>query len=312
MKKCLNGNIDKRSLIIEEHTALTKKDQCKLLEISRSSYYYKKADKKEFSEEEEEAMKIIDKTHLKHPSYGARKHKQNLKREGIDFTRHKVKKLMNHMHIYSIAPQPKTSTPNKKAKCAPYLLRGMYISHPNQVWSTDITYIPLGRGHVYLSAVIDWYSRYIVGWRLHETLEAHECSLCMEKSFENHGIPAITNSDQGSTYTSKEYCDLLKKYHVRQSMDGAKRWADNILIERWFRNLKYEQIYQSEYTSLKELKELIAEYIDLYNNDRIHSSLNYQTPAEWYFSGLNGIEVTADANVSTIKDKSICYYKDVA
>ena len=291
---------------------LTIKDQCKLLGISRTNYYYKKADKKRFSEEEEKAMQIIDKTHLKHPSYGARKHKHNLKRHGIKISRHKVKKLMDHMHIYSTAPQPKTSIPNKKAKCAPYLLRGMYICHPNQVWSTDITYIPLGQSHVYLSAVIDWYSRYIVGWRLHETLEAHECVLCMEKSFENHGVPAIANSDQGSTYTSNEYCELLNKYHVRQSMDGAKRWADNIFIERWFRNLKYEQIYQSEYTSVAELKELIAEYVDLYNNDRLHSSINYQTPVEWYYSGINSIEETANANVSATKDKSICYYKDVA
>lgn len=155
LKKCLNDNTNKRNLIVKNHTVLTIKDQCELLGISRSNYYYKKTNKKRFSKEEEKAMKIIDETHLKHPSYGARSHKHNLKRRGIKLTRYKVKNLMEHMRIYSTAPQPKTSIPNKKAKCAPYLLRGMYISHPNHVWSTDITYIPLGHSHVYLSAVID-------------------------------------------------------------------------------------------------------------------------------------------------------------
>lgn len=312
MRKYLEKSQIIKQLISNQNSKLSIKKQCSLLGIARSSFYHKSKTKQLFTKEEEKAMKIIDKTHLKHLSYGARSHKHNLMRFGINMSRYRVKKLMEHLRIKSCAPQPKTSIPNKKAKCAPYLLRGLPIRHPNQVWATDITYISLGKRHVYLSAIIDWYSRYIVGWRLHETLESHEAVLCVESAINKHGIPAIINSDQGSTYTSNEFCKLLKDNNIRQSMDGAKRWADNIIIERWFRNLKYEQIYRSDYNTIDDLKDLIDEYVNSYNYDRVHSSLNYQTPSEWYFSGINCMvnNPSNTINKNTLEQK--CYNLRVA
>ena len=232
-------------------------------------------------------MQIMDATHTKHTCYGARSHSANLARCGIIMGRHRVARLMAHMGIRSTAPQPKTSEPAKYNPKFPYLLHNMTINHPNQVWSVDITYLPLGKGHVYLSAIIDVYSRFIVGWRLHDTLEAREAVICANAAFERYGTPGISNSDQGKTYTAQEYIDCLAEHGVRQSMDGKHRWADNIFIERWFRDLKHEHIYQTEYRNYRELKETLADYIEKYNYSRLHSALGYQTPAEWYFSGLN-------------------------
>ncbi len=232
-------------------------------------------------------MLIMDKAHTQNSSYGARMHMKNLARYGIHLGRHKVRKLMLYMGLRSTAPQPKTSTKAKDHPKISYLLHGKIITFPNQVWSTDITYIPLGRGHVYLSAIIDWYSRFIVGWRLHDTLSADEAVMCMNAAFERYGTPSICNSDQGSTYTSQIYMECLSARGVRQSMDGVRRWADNVLIERWFRNLKHECIYQTEYSNMGELRKIIASYVDKYNFDRLHSSLDYNYPAEWYFSGIN-------------------------
>lgn len=204
------------------------------------------------------------------------------------FSRRHVRALMEHMGIRSTAPQPKTSAPAKHRPRFPYLLRGgKRIMFPNQVWSTDITYVPLGRGHVYLSAVIDWHSRYIVGWRLHDTLEARECVACMERAFPEHGTPSVCNSDQGSTYTASEHVACLKSRGVGQSMDGKGRWADNVYIERWFRNLKHDCLYLSDYSTFGEPRRLIAAYVDKYNERRPHTSLGGSTPAEWYYSGLN-------------------------
>lgn len=311
MRKLSLGINNKKELVDNNNKYLSIKEQCRLLDYSRSNFYYKNknTNKKEFTDEEEKAMKIIDKDHTEFPCYGARSHREALKKHNIFLSRHKVKKLMNHMHIYSLAPQPKTSIPNKKAKCAPYLLSGLPIRYPNQVWATDITYIPLNKGHVYLSVVIDLYSRYIVGWRLHETLEAHECVLCFKRCIELHGKPSITNTDQGATYTSDEFCNLLKENLIRQSMDGARRWADNIYIERWFRNLKHENLYLNEYNTFKELKSLIDEYVDAYNTKRLHSSLNYETPFTWYYSGINSDGFN---EIFSEKNKTLSYNENVA
>lgn len=265
--------------------------QCELIGLARSSYYAPAREKPQFNDEEERAMRIIDEAHAENSCYGARSHMNVLKRHGISFGRHRVARLMAHMGIRSTAPQPKTSAPAKRHPKFPYLLRGCRLRHPNQVWSCDITYIPLGRGHVYLSAVIDWYSRFIVGWRLHDTLGADEAVLCMEQAFERHGIPSICNSDQGSTYTAQAYIDCLNRHSARQSMDGARRWADNVTIERWFRNLKHDCIYQTEYRNMRELRRVVSDYVEKYNFRRLHSALDYATPAEWYFSGLNAVNM---------------------
>ena len=268
---------------------LSIKRQRELIGLPRSSYYAPRQDKPELTEEEERAMAIIDGAHADNPYYGARSHMSNLAKRGIHMGRHHVARLMAAMGIRSTAPQPKTSENKREHPRFPYLLRGLAICRPNQVWSTDITYVPLGRGHVYLSAVIDWYSRFIVGWRLHDTLESRESVACMERCFADHGTPCICNSDQGSSYTAQDYIDCLASHSVRQSMDGRRRWADNVLMERWFRNLKHDCIYMTEYRNMGELREVIADYVEKYNFRRLHSSLGYEVPAEWYFSGLNAI-----------------------
>lgn len=261
--------------------------QCELVGLPRSTFYAPAPKPRAFTGEEERAMAIMDAEHLACPSYGARSHMRKLAEHGIFLSRRRCARLMEHMGLRSIAPKPSTSRPAKHHPKFPYLLRGKRIEFPNQVWSTDITYIPLGRGHVYLSAVIDWHSRYIVGWRLHDTMEARECVICMERAFAEHGTPAIANSDQGSTYTSDEYVACLARHGVAQSMDGKGRWVDNVYIERWFRDLKHYCIYQREYSSFGELRRLIAEYVDTYNNRKMHGSLGYATPASWYHFGMN-------------------------
>lgn len=232
-------------------------------------------------------MAAIDLIHLEHPCYGARTISRDLKRKyNIDMKRRKVASLMEAMGIRAIYAKPNTSAPGKQHPKFPYLLRNKTIRFPNQVWSTDITYIRIGSTHMYLSIVIDWFSRYITGWRLHDTLEATECVRCMEEAFETHGLPAIVNSDQGVTYSSNEYISLLADNRVEQSMDGKGRWVDNVFCERAFRTIKQECIYINDYSTPNELRALIADFIDDYNNDRLHSSLDYETPAEWYFSGI--------------------------
>lgn len=266
-----------------------------MLHIPRSTCYYEPKREQGFSELEERAMAEIDRIHVESPYWGARGLSKELRKLGIDLGRKPVARLMEHMGIRSLAPHRKTSAPAKHHVKFPYLLRGVAITHPNQVWATDITYIKLGRAHMYLSVVIDWYSRYVVSWRLHDTLEAHEAVLCMQDAFERHGTPAIANSDQGKTYTSDEYVELIARHGVRQSMDGRGRWADNVIVERWFRDLKHYKLFISEYSTPSELRALIAEWVDTYNNRKLHTSLEDCTPAEWYFSGLNAINSPKEA-----------------
>ena len=241
-------------------------------------------------------MAAIDRIHLEHPCYGARRISKELSREDdIDMKRRKVAALMETMGIKAIYPKPNTSAPGRQHPKFPYLLKGKMVRFPNQVWSTDVSYIKIGKTHMYLSIVIDWFSRYIVGWRLHDTLEATECVKCMEEAFDDHGIPAYANSDQGATYSANEYIALLADRGVAQSMDGKGRWVDNVICERAFRSIKQECVYINEYSTPNELRSLIGTYIDDYNNKRLHSSLDYETPAEWYFSGIGSLELLAAA-----------------
>jgi len=241
-------------------------------------------------------MAAIDRIHLESPCYGARRVSRELRRtDKIGMGRRKVAGLMEAMGIRAVHPKPATSAPGRQHPRFPYLLKGKAVRFPNQVWSTDITYVPIGKAHMYLSVVIDWFSRYIVGWRLHDTLEACECAACAAAAFEAHGTPAVMNSDQGSTYSASEYVALLAGNGVAQSMDGKGRWVDNVIVERAFRTIKQECVYINEYSTPSELRALIGAYIEYYNTARLHSSLEYQAPAEWYFSGIGSPEFTAAA-----------------
>ena len=264
------------------------KRQCELLGVARSTFYYKPVKRDEATDGElEEAMADIDRIHTKHPFYGARKTSKELIALGHEkWGRKRTRTLMDKMGIYPVYPKPNTSRPSKQSAKFPYLLKGKRIWLPNQVWATDITYVRLGAAHMYLTAFIDWYSRMIVGWELSDTLEAAPVVECMRKATEEYGIPCYCNSDQGAQFGADDYVSLLSGLGIRQSMDGKGRWVENVIIERWFRSLKSECLYINEYKTPRELRKLITDYVDDYNNERIHETLDYVTPAEVYYSAF--------------------------
>jgi putative transposase len=195
-----------------------------------------------------------------------------------------VRRYMQEMGIFCVYPKPNLSASNKEHKKYPYLLRNKRIWLPNQVWAIDITYISLGHSHMYLTAIIDWYSRFIVGWALSDTLETAPVLEAVKQAIETYGTPDILNSDQGSQFASTEYIELIRSYGIRQSMDGKARWIDNVIIERWFRSLKVENIYLNEYRSPRELRHGIAGYVEVYNYERPHTSIEDMRPAQAYSS----------------------------
>ena len=262
--------------------------QCQLLHLNRSTVYY---DPKEPTEEEkrlrEEIMGRLDFYHTKYPCAGSRKLLVLLKQEGYVIGRKLVRRLMQEMGLYTIYPKENLSKRNFKEAIVPYLLRNRRISFPNEVWSIDITFIKLADTHMYLTAIIDWYSRKVMGWTLSETLATDPVLETVKEAVEKHGIPAIINSDQGSQFTSTEYKALLKRLRIRQSMDGRSRWADNIMIERWFRSLKTEEIYINEYHSPREPRHALERYVTEYNTERPHEALGYKTPESVFQSCFN-------------------------
>jgi putative transposase len=273
--------------MIQKDSDLSVRRQCELLGINRSRLYYQAvpADETHLAAEEE-LMCRIDDWHTKFPYFGSRKIAVKLCEEGYNVGRKTVRRLMQIMGIYAIYPKINLSKRNFRESVVPYLLRDYPVTFPNQVWSIDITYISMPKGHMYLTAIIDWYSRKIVGHYLSDTLDTDSVIHAVKEAVETHGIPTILNSDQGCQFTSNEYKSLLKKLHIRQSMDGKSRWADNIMIERWFRSLKTEQIYPNEYHSPKELRKLINEYVEAYNKERPHEALGYKVPDAVYYDSF--------------------------
>lgn len=268
---------------MQDHEGLSIQRQCELLEVNRSSVYYKPVGATEEALTYEETIKgRLDFWHTKHPSFGVRKMRDLLQGEGYDIGKKRIRRFMNEMGIYAIYPKENLSKRNQAQRIHPYLLRGMEIYLPNQVWAIDITYIKIRRGHMYLTAIIDWYSRYIVGWRLSDTLDTAPVLEAVREAMETHGVPGIMNSDQGSQFTSDEYVQLLKTHGIRQSMDGKSRWVDNVVIERWFRSLKCEDIYLNEYETPRELRIGIRAYVDDYNRERPHQTFNGRTPEQVY------------------------------
>lgn len=229
-------------------------------------------------------MGRIDYWHNEFPGIGSRKIVVLLNEEGYGVGRKCVRNCMAEMGIHAIYPKINLSKRNFKQSTVPYVLRNYIANFPNQVWSIDITYIKTHHSHMYLTALIDWCSRKIVGWNLSDTLNTAEVIKAVKAAIEANGIPSIINSDQGCQFTSDEYKNTLKSLHIRQSMDGKSRWADNIMIERWFRSLKTELIYPSEFISPRELRAELALYIEKYNSIRPHEALDYNTPNAVYSS----------------------------
>lgn len=223
-------------------------------------------------------MRLIDEEYTRHPFYGARKIRVHLHRQGIAISRLLVGKLMRLMGLQAMVPGPNTSKPQPGHKIYPYLLRGVMINRPNQVWSTDITYIRLPRGFVYLAAVIDWYSRKVLSWRLSNTMDAGFCVDCLDQAL-TQGTPEIFNTDQGSQFTSAEFTGRLQAAGIQISMDGRGRALDNVFVERLWRSVKYEDVYLRGYETVPELLIGLVRYFDFYNHERLHQSLNYATPA---------------------------------
>ena len=271
--------------MVTKDEPLTVKRQCELLEVNRTSYYYEPKTPDEETVRREEYIKSrLDYLHTKFCWMGSRNLLKKLKQDdGITgIGRQLIRRYMQEMGIFCVYPKPNLSKPGKDHKKFPYLLRKMNIWLPNQVWAVDITYISIGHTHMYLTAIIDWYSRFIVGWALSDTLEAAPVLEAVEQAIERYGTPAIINSDQGSQFTSSEYVELLRSYGIRQSMDGKARWIDNVIIERWFRSLKTEYIYINEHRSPRQLRQGINEYVRIYNHERPHSSIDDMRPAQAY------------------------------
>ena len=252
--------------------------QCELLLLNRSGWYYQP---KGNTEEELELMKLIDRIYLEIPFYGSRKIADRLRKMGHKVNRKRVQRLMRLMGIRAIYQRPKTSKPGNGHKIYPYLLKGLEINRPNQVWATDITYIPMAKGFLYLVAIIDWYSRYVLSWRLSNTLDADFCVEALEEALKK-GTPEIFNTDQGSQFTSEEFTGILKKHNIRISMDGKGSYNDNLFIERLWRTVKYEEVYLKSYQDGREARRSLVDYFRFYNIERSHQALGYKTPAEVY------------------------------
>ena len=272
-------SVREKRTCIEPLEALSIVRQCELLSLPRSSYYYSPAQE---SEEDLRLLRLLDQFYLDHPTLGSRKLAPLLSAiVGDDVNRKRIQRLRRILGLEAFYPKPRLSKPDPGHEVHPYLLRDVEIKAPNQVWSTDITYIPMRNGFLYLTAVIDWYSRFILSWELSNTLEATFCRDALHDAF-RWGQPLIFNTDQGSQFTSVDFLKILKDRSIRISMDGRKRFIDNILIERFWRSLKYELIYVSDFADGVELYRAISRYIDFYNFTRPHQSLHYSTPGRWY------------------------------
>jgi putative transposase len=268
----------RREVVDRRHPSLSIKRQCILLDISRSGLYYKS---KGISEEDLIHMKLIDRQYLVTPFFGARKIAACLKNQGHLINRKRVRRLMCLMGLKAIYRRPKTSKPAPGHKIYPYLLGGMKITRPNQVWAADITYIPMARGFLYLVAIIDWYSRYVLSWRLSNTLEADFCVEALEEALEK-GRPDIFNTDQGAQFTSEAFIGLLEQRDIKVSMDGKGSYKDNLFIERLWRSVKYEEVYLKAYQDGRDARISLGNYFRFYNSERPHQSHGYWTPAEIY------------------------------
>jgi putative transposase len=264
----------KRQWIEPEHRELSIRRQCELLELERSSYYYQPAEE---TPENLALMRAIDEEYLRHPFYGSRRLAHVL-----GMNRKRVQRLMRIMGLEAIGPKPRTTRRGKGHKIYPYLLRNVAVTRPDQVWSTDITYIPLACGYLYLTAVLDWYSRYVLAWRLSPTLEGTFCVEALNDAL-RISQPDIFNTDQGSQFTSTAFTSRLEERGIAISMDGRGRALDNAFIERLWRTVKYEEVYLHEYDEGAEALGSLKRYWRYYNQARPHQSLEYRTPAEVYF-----------------------------
>jgi len=276
--------------MIDRKHRLSLSRQARVLGISRGSLYYQP---RPVSLDALALMRRIDELHLDYPFAGSRMLQGLLVGEGYKVGRLHVRTLMKRMGIEAIYRRPNTSKPEPGHKIYPYLLRKLPVTRPNQVWATDITYIPMARGFVYLVAVVDWFSRRVLSWRLSITLEVDFCIEALEEALAQHGKPDIFNTDQGSQFTSQAFTQILKDAKIAISMDGKGAWRDNVFVERLWRTIKYEEVYLHAYQNVPEARAAIGKYLGFYNTKRPHSSLDRQTPDQVYFNTTQSIPVAA-------------------
>ena len=262
------------------HPEISVRRQCDLLGVNRAGLYYQPAGE---SEENLMLMRLIDEQYTRRPIYGSRRLVAWLRGQGHRVNRKRVARLMEVMGIQAIYPKPRLSQPGEGHKIYPYLLEGVEVTRVNQVWSTDITYIRMDGGFVYLVAVMDWFSRFVLSWALSVTMEVGFCMEALQRAF-RRGRPEIFNSDQGSQFTSDQFTGALKARGIAVSMDGRGRCFDNIFIERLWRSLKYEEVYLRDYTLVPEARAGIGNWFQFYNHERLHQSLGYRTPAGLYLA----------------------------
>jgi putative transposase len=264
------------------HPQLSICRQCELLGLSRSSFYYKPAAE---TPENLALMKVIDRQYTDWPFYGSRRLTAWLQGEGHAVNRKRVQRLMRLMGLEAVYPKPKLSAPGQGHKVFPYLLRGVTVERVDQVWSTDITYVPMASGFMYLAAVIDWYSRYVLAWRLSNTLDGSFCLEVLDEAL-GQGRPEVFNTDQGVQFTAAAFTSRLEGAGVKVSMDGKGRCLDNVFVERLWRTVKYEDIYLRCYETVPELSQGLGRYFAFYNGERLHQALDYRTPASVYRGGV--------------------------
>ena len=262
------------------HSHISIRRQCELLGLNRATFYYQPAQESALNLH---LMRLMDEQYLKTPFYGYPRMTAHLRRLGYTVNPKRIRRLMRKMGLEAIYPKPRTTQAAQGHKVYPYLLRDLPITHANQVWSADITYVPMQQGFMYLVAIMDWFSRYVLAWQLSNTLDGHFCIAALRQALQQ-GQPEIFNTDQGVQFTSHDFTGCLEAAEVRISMDGRGRVLDNIFIERLWRSVKYEDIYLKDYATVPELDTGLAGYFQFYNHQRPHQSLDYRTPAEVYFS----------------------------
>ena len=278
-------------MIASGHPEVSVERRCQLLALSRSSYYRGPASG--LRSGDLEMMQKIDKLYMEQPWMGSRSLANHLTTPEAPLGRDRARRLMLIMGIESLAPQPGTSKRQPKHPVYPYLLRGMTIDQPNQVWATDITYIPMERGFMYLIAIMGWATRKVLSWRLSNTLDTRFCVEALKEALFKYGAPDIFNSDQGCQFTSEAFTSVLKTWNIRISMDGKGRFRDNIFVERLWRTLKYDRIYLNSYETGAELSKDMTYWFNYYNDERKHTSLDKRTPNEAYFQGLENLKLAA-------------------
>lgn len=270
---------ERRAWIHTEHE-LSKTRRCALLDVARSSAYYRPAPG---LAQDLALMRLVDEIHLRWPFYGSRRLRDELEAQGHTIGRKRVQRLMRQMGFRALYPRRRTSQPGKGHKIYPYLLRGLPIERANQCWCTDICYIPMAKGFVYLVAIMDWYSRRVLSWRVSNTLDTDFCIDALEEALKRFGAPQIFNTDQGAQFTSEAFTGVLKGYGIAISMDGKGRWVDNVFVERLWRSVKYEDVYLRAYETPAGLRAGLARYFEFYNTRRRHSALDRHTPDAVYF-----------------------------